>query len=432
NKYNVIKMDINGIAFKKGNMTIAQYYNKEVVPELIKQYPSVGLSEDIPLSNALFSIYEATGDRFVFIIDEHDLPIRDEKYASELSEYIEFLVSLFKNEETNQAIALAYLTGIMPIIKDKVQSKLNNFAEYTMLEADEMVPFMGFTEAEVKSLAMKSGMDFEELKLWYDGYNLNGIEVYSPKSVVTALGKKRCGDYWTKTSSYEAVTDYITLNLEGLKEDVVEMLSGGKVDVSTSLFRNTLEFGDKDDVLTYLIHLGYLAYDELDSTCYIPNNEIKDMWVVSLRKTKGYMEVARMINASKKLLEDTINGDENAVAEGVAKAHMECSSIPQYNNEASLQSSLRLAYYYAKNYYTVFNELPEGKGFADVAFIPYKPNVPAIIVELKKDDTVENAIKQIKDRRYPDALEKYKENILLVAICYDSKNKEYYCRIERS
>ena len=151
-----------------------------------------------------------------------------------------------------------------------------------------------------------------------------------------------------------------------------------------------------------------------------------------MRKTKGYMEVARMINASKKLLEDTINGDENAVAEGVAKAHMECSSILQYNNEASLQSSLRLAYYYAKNYYTVFNELPAGKGFADVAFIPYKPNVPAIIVELKKDDTVENAIKQIKDRRYPDALEKYKENILLVAICYDSKNKEYYCRIERS
>ena len=150
NKYNVIKMDINGIAFKKGNMTIAQYYNKEVVPELIKQYPSVGLSEDSPLSNALFSIYEATGDRFVFIIDEYDLPNREKKYASELSEYIEFLVSLFKNEETNQAIALAYLTGIMPIIKDKVQSKLNNFAEYTMLEADEMVPFMGFTEAEVR------------------------------------------------------------------------------------------------------------------------------------------------------------------------------------------------------------------------------------------------------------------------------------------
>ena len=432
NKYNVIKMDINGIAFKKGNMTIAQYYNKEVVPELIKQYPSVGLSEDSPLSNALFSIYEATGDRFVFIIDEYDLPIRDEKYTSELSEYIEFLVSLFKNEETNQAIALAYLTGIMPIIKDKVQSKLNNFAEYTMLKAKDMAPFMGFTEDEVRSLSLKAGMSFDELKRWYDGYNLMNLEIYSPKSVVSAIEDNMCDDYWFQTSSYEAVTDYISLNLEGLKEDVVEMLSGNKVKVDVSLYRNTMSFVYKDDVLTYLIHLGYLAYDLAESSCYIPNKEIRDMWALMMKRTSGYSEVARMIKESRNLLEATWKGDEKAVAEGVAKAHMEISSILQYNSESSLQSSLHLAYYYAKDYYTFVNELPAGKGFADIAFIPYKPNVPAIIVELKKDDTVENAIKQIKERQYPNALEKYKDNLLLVAICYDSGKKEYYCRIEKA
>ena len=342
------------------------------------------------------------------------------------------MVSLFKDEETNHAIALAYLTGIMPIIKEKTQSKLNNFTEYTMIDSDEMAPFMGFTEDEVKSLATQSDMDFGDLKKWYDGYNLNGIEVYSPKSVISSVTKKRCDDYWVETSSYEAVTDYISLDFKGLKEDVISMFAGNKVEVRTSFYRNTMSFETKDDVLTYLIHLGYLAYDADTSSCFIPNNEIKDMWAHSMERAKGYKDVFQMIKDSKKLLESTWNGDEEAVAESVAKAHMEACSILEYNNEGSFQSAIHLAYYYAKSYYTIVNELPAGKGFADCAFIPYKPDVPAIIIELKKDDTVENAIDQIKEREYPEALEKYKDNLLLVAISYDSKTKEHSCRIEKA
>ena len=327
NKYNVIKLDINGEATKKGKMTITQYYDKKVVSELMKEYPDIEISEDISLPEALYAVYEATGEKFVFIIDEYDLPIRDEKYSSELGDYLEFLVSLFKDEETNHAIALAYLTGIMPIIKEKTQSKLNNFTEYTMIDSDEMAPFMGFTEDEVKSLATQSDMDFGDLKKWYDGYNLNGIEVYSPKSVISSVEKKRCDDYWVETSSYEAVTDYISLDFEGLKEDVISMFTGNRVEVRTSFYRNTMSFGTKDDVLTYLIHLGYLAYDADTSSCFIPNNEIKDMWAHSMERVEGYKDVFQMIKDSKKLLESTWNGDEVSVAEGVGKAHMEACSI---------------------------------------------------------------------------------------------------------
>ena len=343
NKYNVIKLDINGEATKKGKMTITQYYDKKVVSELMKEYPDIEISEDISLPEALYAVYEATGEKFVFIIDEYDLPIRDEKYSSELGDYLEFLVSLFKDEETNHAIALAYLTGIMPIIKEKTQSKLNNFTEYTMIDSDEMAPFMGFTEDEVKSLATQSDMEFGDLKKWYDGYNLNGIEVYSPKSVISSVEKKRCDDYWVETSSYEAVTDYISLDFEGLKEDVISMFTGNRVEVRTSFYRNTMSFGTKDDVLTYLIHLGYLAYDADTSSCFIPNNEIKDMWAHSMERAKGYKDVFQMIKDSKKLLESTWNGDEEAVAEGVGKAHMEACSILEYNNEGSFQSAIHLA-----------------------------------------------------------------------------------------
>ena len=212
-----------------------------------------------------------------------------------------------------------------------------------MIDPDEMAPFMGFTEDEVKDLSSKVGMDFEELKRWYDGYNLRGLEINSPKSVISSVEKKRCDDYWVETSSYEAVTDYISLDFEGLKEDVISMFAGNRVEVRTSLYRNTMSFGTKDDVLTYLIHLGYLAYDADTSSCFIPNNEIKDMWAHSMERAKGYKDVFQMIKDSKKLLESTWNGDEEAVAEGVGKAHMEACSILGYNNEGSFQSAIHLA-----------------------------------------------------------------------------------------
>ena len=343
NKYNVIKLDINGAATKKGKMTITQYYDKKVVSELMKEYPDVEISEDISLPEALYAVYEATGEKFVFIIDEYDLPIRDEKYSSELGDYLEFLVSLFKDEETNHAIALAYLTGIMPIIKEKTQSKLNNFTEYTMIDPDEMASFMGFTEDEVKSLATRSDMEFGDLKKWYDGYNLNGIEVYSPKSVISSVEKKRCDDYWVETSSYEALKDYILMDFNRIKNDVISMVSGEHIPVNVSKFTNSRIVNSKDDVFTALIHLGYLGYNYSDKTCFIPNYELLQEWINVLEDTPDYESVVKLIKDSKRLLESTWNGDEEAVAEGVGKAHMEACSILEYNNEGSFQSAIHLA-----------------------------------------------------------------------------------------
>ena len=433
NRYTVIKLDINGAATGKGDKTIVQYYNENVVPELMKAYPNVGLSSDMSIAKALVSIHESTGDKLVFIIDEYDLPIRDGKYASELGEYIAFLVSLFKSEETNYTIALAYLTGIMPIIREKVQSKLNNFTEYTMLDADDMAPFMGFTEEEVQSLSQKSGMAFDDLKRWYDGYNLKGKEIYSPKSVISAVTKKSCDDYWTQTSSYRALKDFILMDFEGIRKDIVSMISGSLVPVNVRKFTNTpWEIESRDDVFTCLIHLGYLGYDSEERSCFIPNYELMEEWISAIEDTPDYRSVVDLIRDSKALMEATWKGDEEIVAEAVAKAHTEACSIQRYNNEGSFQSALHLAYYYAKSCYTIVNELPGGKGFADVAFIPYKPDVPAIIIELKKDDTVDAAISQIRDRKYPEALEKYRDDLLLVAITYDSKTKEHRARIEKA
>ena len=258
NKYTVIQLDMNDVVTNKEDNSITEYINKEVVSELRKIYPSALPEENVSLSKAIKEIFSLTGDQFVFVIDEYDVIIRDQKYSSELDGYLTFLVSLFKNSATAPAIALAYLTGIMPIIKEKTQSKLNNFTEYTMIDPDEMASFMGFTEDEVKSLATQSGMEFDELKKWYDGYNLNEIEIYSPKSVITSVEKRRCDDYWVETSSYEALKDYILMDFNGIKNDVISMVSGEHIPVNVKKFTNTSFIDSKDDAFTSLIHLGYL------------------------------------------------------------------------------------------------------------------------------------------------------------------------------
>ena len=432
NKYTVIKLDINDVVTNKGKLSVSEYIDEKVISELRKEYPSVTLKDGVSLSTAIMEIYSSTGDQFVFIIDEYDVIIRDQEYSSEISGYLSFLVSLFKNSTVSPAIALAYLTGIMPIIREKVQSKLNNFKEYTMISPKGMAPFMGFTEEEVQSLAQKSGMAFDDLKRWYDGYNLKGLEIYSPKSVINAIEEGVCDDYWSQTSSYEALKDNILMDFNGIKSDVIRMVSGESIPVNVSKFTNSRVLNSKDDVFTALIHLGYLGYNYSEQTCFIPNYELMKEWINVLEDTPDYEGVAEIIRESKRLLEATWKGDEEIVAEAVARAHTEACSIQKYNSEGSFQSALHLAYYYAKSCYTIVNELPGGKGFADVAFIPYKPDVPAIIIELKKDDTVDAAISQIRERKYPEALEKYKDNLLLVAITYDSKTKEHRARIEKA
>lgn len=202
NKYTVIKIDMNNAMNMKKNRSISEYIDDKVIPELRIAFPNIVIPKECILPEAIQIIYAQTGEKFVFLIDEYDVIIRDNLNQKELEDYLSLLVSLFKGSEVNVAIALAYLTGIMQIIKEKTQSKLNNFTEYTMLDADILAPYMGFTEDEVKKLCNKANMDFDELKRWYDGYKLNGLEIYSPKSVITAIEKKCCKDYWSITGTY--------------------------------------------------------------------------------------------------------------------------------------------------------------------------------------------------------------------------------------
>jgi len=434
NKLNVIKIDLNGFFCTCRDLSnLIIDIEAAVVGEFISQFQAVSVDANESLATAMANVYAATGEQFVVIIDEYDVLVRENVPENVLNEYLRFLNALFKNGNVAPAIALAYLTGILPVVRDKIQSKLNLFNEYSMVGASTLAEFIGFTAQETEALCLEHGMDYEECRRWYDGYSLNGVnEIFSPKSVVTAMKNQEYGDYWTQTGSFEALKNYILLNFKGVKDDVVKMIGGGKVDVEVASYLNTMtDFHSKDDVFTYLIHLGYLAYDRKAEQCYIPNEEIRRQWVLSIKLEEDYAPVMEMINASKQLLEDTINGDAQAVAAALDKAHVRATNPLTYNSESSFQSAIGLAYFYANTKYTVIKELPTGKGYADIALVPYIPNIPAMIIELKNAKTAEGALKQIKERRYDDILEHYRGDMLLVGVNYDPDTKVHTCLIER-
>jgi len=432
NRLNVIKIDLNGeyLTNKENCLTILQ---RKLKREFSGHFSGIDFSECAHLVDCLMEVYSKTGEQFVIIIDEYDVLVREKAPQQLFSDYLDFLNALFKNGTAAPAVALAYLTGILPIVRDKIQSKLNLFTEYSMVGASSLAEFIGFTANETEALCQEYGMDFDKCRRWYDGYSLNGVnEIFSPKSVVTAMKNLKYGDYWTRTGSFEALKNYILLNFNGIKDDVVKMVGGGKVDVEVSSYLNTMtDFHSKDDVFTYLIHLGYLAYDMENGQCYIPNEEIRRQWVLSIKLEEDYAPVMEMINASKQLLEDTISEDAGAVAAALDKAHIRATNPLTYNSESSFQSAIGLAYFYANTKYTVIKELPTGKGYADIALIPYVPNVPAIIIELKNAKTAQGALEQIKERRYDDILEHYRGDMLLVGVNYDPDTKAHTCVIEK-
>ena len=342
---------------------------------------------------------------------------------------------MFKGTEPTRFISLAYLTGILPVKKLKTQSALNNFDEYTMLDAGALAPYMGFTEEEVRKLSEKYGRNFSEVVRWYDGYWLSGRHIYNPKAVVSVMLRGTFQSYWSQTGTFESIRPFINMNFDGLKAAIIEMISGNVVEVNTNTFQNDMvSFQNRDDVLTLLIHLGYLAYDQEKKTAFIPNEEIRQEFLAATQD-KEWNELIEFELQSKELLDATLDMEAEEVAAGIEKIHTEYASTIRYNDENSLSSVLTIAYLSSIRYYfKPVRELPTGRGFADFVYIPkpeYRADYPALLVELKWNQNANTALQQIKDKQYPVSLEQYMGNILLVGISYDKKDKMHQCLIEQ-
>ena len=437
NKYDVIHIDIQWFLTNCDDIdNFVAFLTKSILNELKVIYPMVITSDITTIPQALSNIREKTGNKFIVIIDEWDVIIRDEAAKEKVQEdYINFLRGMFKGVEPTKYIQLAYITGILPIKKEKTQSALNNFDEFTMLSAGAFASYIGFTDDEVKALCKNYNKDFEKVKRWYDGYILEEYQVYNPKAVVSVLLKGSFKSYWSETASYDAIVPLINMNYDGLKTSIIEMLSGDTIKVNTTTFRNdTVNFKSKDDVLTYLIHLGYIGYDEVKKSAFIPNEEIRQE-LKNAVESKRWNEFDSFQQESENLLDATIDMDSRKVAEQIEKIHSQYVSVIQYNNENSLISVLTIAYLSSMQYYyKPIREMPSGRGFADFVYLPkpeYTDEYPALVVELKWNKNAKTAMQQIKDKKYTESLSDYTGNILMVGINYDKSGKKHECIIEK-
>ena len=433
NRHQVILLNMQQFLIGAKSQSVTEYLEQEVLEEILEEYGTFIKRQDISLAHALRKIYAKTGKKFIFLIDEWDCVMRERQESEALQrQYLDFLRDLLKDQPY---AALTYMTGILPVKKYGRHSALNMFWEYSMTDQGLFEEYTGFTQEEVRGLCDRYGMDFSGAGSWYDGYQLTRFQhIYNPKSVVEAMHRHKFSNYWTSTETYDALKIYMDMDFDGLRADIVQMLGGEHIRVNTLSFQNDMcSLRIKDDVLTLLIHLGYLAYDSVKEEAFIPNREIIREFE-SAMNAGGWPEVMRVLKASERLLEATLCCDEESVARGLDRAHTEAASILTYNDENSLGCAIGLAYYSARKDYKLIRELPAGRGFADVVFLPLPFSTkPALVVELKYDKSASTAIQQIKDRKYTQALEGYSGEVLLVGVNYDKggKNKAHSCVIEK-
>lgn len=437
NQHDVIYLNIQQILSGAGEAgELVPYLQKEVLGELQESYGKWIPCGEERLPSALASIFaksERKEKGFIFILDEWDCVFREAKdNETAQKKYLDFLKDLFKDRTY---VKLAYMTGILPIKKYGTHSALNIFEEFSMMDQGILAQFTGFTEEEVKNLCCQYGRSFDDAKKWYDGYRFaDDLHIYNPKAIVDAMRSGKFKNYWISTETYEALKVYIDMNFDGLKDAVIAMLGGGFIKINPRTFQNDMtSFESRDDVLTLLVHLGYLAYQEESQTIYIPNMEILLEFQNAVEGSKGWERLANVLQNSDALLAATWRKDEETVARGIDLIHMENISILSYHDENSLSCVVTIAYISAQKDYTLIREMPAGNGFADIVFLPLPTSdKPAMIVELKWNQNADTAITQIKKQRYGDVLRDYSGKLLMVGINYDRKTKIHQCRIDET
>lgn len=439
NKYNVIYLDITSFISTINSAglsidSVVKYIQDSVIKELYTVEESIDLTESF--TNIILQFVNLTGKRIVFIIDEWDAIIREAKDNDALQNaYLNLLRSLFKNGNfTSKAIAAAYMTGILPIKKDGTESSVSDFDEYTIISPGKFAEYTGFTEKDISKIcSINNNISADDLKAWYDGYSLDERNtIYNPYSVMQAVERGKLESYWRKTTAAETLFTYINLDFKGLQEDIARLIAGEQIEVDVNTFNNDVKsFNSKDDVLTLLIHLGYLAYDNDERIVRIPNKGVR-IEFEALLKSENKSRLTDLVVQSQKLFNKTLDMDGEAVAEAIDRIRCSEYAPTFYNNEQALRYVIKFAYISCVDTYNRVEELPSGKGVADVVYIPNNSSIlPGLIVELKWNKSDKAAISQIKEKSYPNVLKDYCGDILLVGINYDEKTKKHSCTIEK-
>ena len=429
NKYNVIYLTFSEMP--KINCTYEEFIDRYVsllINDLKSVYENLEIDPLWSLSDLFTQVYSETREGFIFILDEWDYIFNNKLFSeAERESFLQFLKDLLKDKPY---VELAYMTGVLPIAKYSSGSALNMFDEYTFLNDDVFDDCFGFAENEIERLCAKqTRLQMSDLKEWYNGYHTCGkLDIYNPKSVTLALRRGSCQSYWTNTGPMDEISYYIENNIEAVRDDIVRMVSGIPVHILLEGYSaEKISLNTRDEILSAMTVYGFLSY--YDEELRIPNKELRIKFDYALRSHK-MGEISKLVLQSNEMLEATIKKDTKTMERLIQEAHDINIPIIKYNDENSLACVITLVYLNARSQYKVVREMPAGIGFADFIFFPNNKSKPAFIIELKKDSTPEEALKQIREKRYARALDEYTGQKLAVGISYDSKLKTHKIKVE--
>lgn len=446
NQYAVISISFNDVAGECESYT--QYIKrieKKLIKDLKRAYPEVLFEEEESVVDILADIYaENESAKFIFILDEWDY-IFHQDFATDQDKkrYLTFLRSLLKDRPYVQ---FAYMTGILPIAKYSSGSELNMFAEYTMAAEERFSEYFGFTESEVDELFKRYEQKNKDslkltrdgIRMWYDGYHTQaGERLYNPRSVVMALSNNNLGNYWTSSGPYDEIYYYIANDVDEVRDDLARMAAGESIPVKIREYAATAQqLKTKEEIFSAMVVYGFLSYEK--GNVFIPNKELMDKFTEMLQKEPSLGYVYNLAKESSRMLQATLNKDTQTMEQILEKAHNTEVPLLNYNNETNLTAVVNLVYLAARDRYRVEREDKAGIGYVDFIFYPeIDRSAAGIILELKVNHSPEEAIRQIKEKKYALKFQgktgekpHYTGKILAVGIGYDKVSKMHRCKVE--
>ena len=429
NKHNVVYMTLNQLP--EPGCTYEEFINNyagALLSDLKEAFTNIEIKDAKPLSRVFDQVYNETKESFIFIFDEWDYIFNNNLFSeSDRKAFLEFLRDLLKDKPY---VELAYMTGVLPIAKYSSGSALNMFLEFNMMNDHIYDKYFGFTNEEVENLSTKQNkISMDSLKEWYNGYyTCNNLQIYNPRSVTIALRQGVCQSYWTNTGPMDEISYYIENNVEEIQNDIVQMVSGIPVNIHLEGYSaEQINLNTRDEILSAMTVYGFLSYH--DETLTIPNKELRMKFDYSL-KNHQMGAISKLVLKSNEMLEATLRKDTETMEQLIQEAHDINIPTIKYNDENSLACVVTLVYLSARTKYTIVREMEAGAGRADFIFYPNDKSKPAFILELKKNSTPDEALKQIKEKRYATALKDYTGKKLAVGISYDEKLKKHSVKIE--
>lgn len=444
-KYDVVFISFNELPRKCRNYE--QYMDRiedRLIRDLAEAYPEANIHAEDAVWDAFLSVYQAYGSKkFIFVLDEWDFIFhRNFVTEEDKASYIDFLSNLLKGRAY---VSLVYMTGVLPISKYSSGSELNMFLEYTMGTEEKYAEYFGFTEAEVDSLYEKFRNRTENVRItreglrsWYDGYLIkSGERLYNPRSVVLALINNNLGNYWTNSGPYDELFYYIRTNVDAVRDSLALMVSGIPVPAKVQEYAATsMNLTTRDEIFSAMVVYGFLNY--ANGCVSIPNKELMDKFNDMLLKEPSLGYVNRLAKVSAQMLAATLEADTDKMAEILEYAHNTESPLLNYNHETELTAVVNLVYLAARDTYRIEREDKAGIGYVDFIFYPETDrSLDGIVLELKVGSTAEEALQQIRDKKYAMKFDgklgevpKYTGRVLGVGIAYDKAEKTHFCKVE--